>query len=451
MFLFSAETYTKRRSKLKELLGSGRYLFLGNKESSINYRDNHYRFRQDSSFLYFFGISRPNLAALIDVDTNTEIVFGDEYSLNDTIWMGSQPTLSSLCEAVGVQVLKPNSALENHIDKNTHFLPAYRGENKVQISELTNTPMHLCEASEKFCKAIIAIRSIKESQEIELMHTAVDISKQMHAAAKREITEGKKEYEIMAILHEKALTHHANLAYQIICTKNGQYLHNNVYSNELSKDDLILIDAGAEHISGYAGDVTRTWSVSGAYTQQQKEIFEIVQKMKKHVEATAKEGLTYYDMHIESTKIMLSGLQNLGLVKNVPAEELIEKGIAGMFMPHGLGHMIGLDVHDMENLNENWVGYDLEQQRSSALGLRSLRLARKLKTGMTLTVEPGMYFIPDLIENFKSDKANHAYVDFDKLSKYENLGGIRLEDNVVIQKDGCTILGFHHPEVDDLP
>jgi Xaa-Pro aminopeptidase len=440
MNLFSKETYTERRKKLKSLLKTGKYLFFGNIESPMNYTDNCYRFRQDSSFLYFFGLNRPHLLAYIDVDADTEIIFGDEFNIDDTIWMGKQESIASQAEKVGISRVLARKEVHNYISKNTQFLPLYRPENKIELAEWLAVSIKSLEASESFTKAVIAIRSIKESQEITAMNRAVEISMAMHMAAKDSLQAGQYEYQVCAEVLSAMAAAHAELAYPIICTKNGQYLHNHYHGNVLKNGDLLLLDTGAEMDLGYAGDLTRTFSVGNKMSTQQQEIYDIVMLMKSRVIQHLKPGLKYIDMHLLASRTMLDCLKQLNLVSG-DTEILLDLGVAGMFMPHGLGHMIGLDVHDMEDLGENWVGYEQGQSRSTQMGLKSLRLAKTLTSGHCLTVEPGIYFIPDLMEKFKQNADINEFVNFKALEAYSNFGGIRLEDNVHITEKSHAVLG----------
>jgi Xaa-Pro aminopeptidase len=439
MNLFETSVYVERRQKLKHELKTGKYLFLGNSEAPMNYTDNHFRFRQDSSFLYFFGLNKPDLAAIIDVDNDQEIIFGNTASLDDIIWTGASPALSDLASKVGINTVLEYEKLKNNLGADIHYLPQYRADNKIKLSEYLGQKLNE-KGSEKFVKAVVKCRSIKGTEEVLAMHDAVNISGKMHLAAYHAIAEGRKEYEIAAILHATALENHADLSYPIICSQNGQYLHNHDHSATLQNGRLLLVDSGAENRQIYAGDITRTWPVAKQFTSQQKEIYDIVLNMEESVIAALKAGVQYKDMHLLANTILIDSFKSLGILKGV-TELMLNEGVAGLFMPHGLGHMIGMDVHDMEDLGENFVGYKEGQTRSTQLGLKSLRLARTLEAGMALTVEPGIYFIPALLSSYKANGAFKDFVDYSKLDAYEGFGGIRIEDNVLITEDGHTLLG----------
>lgn len=450
--MFSTQTYIERRNTLKRTVGSGLILIMGNEEAPMNYHDNTYRYRQDSNFLYYFGISLANLAAVIDVDSGEEIIFGDEFSMDDIIWIGPQPTLADQARKVGVYRTEPYTKLASKLAaaSKVHFTPPYRYENKFKLSEWLNIPVSQLKekASASLIKAIVAQRSYKSADEIVQMEEAVNICREMHIAAMRETKAGRKEYEIAAIIHGKALELGGELAYPIIFSVNGQTLHNHYHGNTMTEGRLALNDSGAENSMFYAGDITRTIPVSKRFTEQQKEVYNIVLQMELSAINALKPGVQYKEIHLLANKILLEGLSDLGLVKG-NVDEMLAEGVQGLFMPHGLGHAIGLDVHDMEDLGENYVGYAEGQQRSTQLGLKSLRLAKELEEGYVLTVEPGLYFIPELIDKWQSEKKFTNFVNYDKLTQYRDFGGVRIEDNCLITADGHQILGKPIPKTID--
>jgi Xaa-Pro aminopeptidase len=453
MKLFSAKTYIDRRAKLKSSLKSGVILLMGNKEASINCADNHYRYRQDSSFLYFFGLNQSGLNAVIDLDSGEEIIFGDEFTLDDIIWVGQQETVTSKASKVGIDDLRPSSEMASLLakakskDRLIHFLPPYRYDNLLQIMDwLSLSALEVKNgASEVLIKAIINLRSYKSDEEIAEMTYAVNISKEMHVNVMLNVSAGKKEYEVVSEIYRTAKAHNCYLAYPAIFSINGQTLHNHEHGNTMTSGRMLLNDSGAENEMCYAGDITRTIPVSGRFSDKQKEIYNIVLDMEESSIAALKPGVLYWDIHISSNKLMLSRLKGLGIV-NGNTDELAEQGLGGLFMPHGLGHMIGLDVHDMEDLGENLVGYSDDQERSTQLGLKSLRLAKKLEAGFVLTVEPGIYFIPELIQKWKSEKRFINNVNYEKLESYYDFGGIRIEDNILITETGHKVLGDRIPK-----
>ena len=451
--MFPTKTYVKRRQQLKKKVKSGLILLLGNEESSMNYTDNHYHFRQDSNFLYFLGIDQAGLAAIIDIDNNKTILFGNELTLDDIVWTGPQPSLVDLGAQVGVKEVQPKNAIGKYLKKarrskqDIHFLPPYRPENKIMLSEWLGIKMNgLCSlVSIPLVRAVVSLASIKSAEEIVEMEKAVNISRAMHVAAMEYAKPGMTEAEVTGKVHGIAVSGGGNLSYPIILTVNGQTLHNHYHGNVLKKGQLILGDFGAETAMHYAGDITRTFPVSKKFTKQQKEIYQIVLNVEETCIKASKAGVLYRDVHLMAARMKVEGLKALGLMKG-DTEEAVQAGAHALFFPHGLGHMIGLDVHDMEDLGEDLVGYDDTVKRSSQFGLRSLRLGKALEAGNVITVEPGLYFIPELIDRWQSEKKFTQFINYKKLKGYRDFGGIRIEDNVLITKKKQRILGKPIPK-----
>ena len=443
MRLLNTSTYTARRDQLKKQVKSGQVLIIGNNEAPMNYAANTYRFRQDSNFLYYFGINRPGLAGLIDLDKNTETLFGHELTLDDIIWEGPVEPLSSLAEKVGIAQIQPLEKLASALRADrVHYLPPYRGDRRIFLKETLGIAAPF---SIELVKAVVTQRAVKSAEELAEMTRAVNITREMHLAAMRATAPGKKEYEVVAEILKTVKQHHAELSYPIILSVNGQTLHNHFHGNEMQAGQLLLNDSGAETDMNYAGDITRTLPVSGRFTTRQKEIYEIVLQMETDSIAALRPGVAYRDVHVEANRILLKGLSALGLVKG-DLETMVQEGVGGLFMPHGLGHAIGLDVHDMEDLGEQYVGYRDGLERSTQLGLKSLRLAKELEAGNVLTVEPGCYFIPELIRKYRSEGIFTQYVNYAGLEEYLNFGGIRIEDNVVVTHNGFEVLGDPIPK-----
>lgn len=451
MRLFDKEVYQQRREGLKKAMGKGILLIMGNGEAPMNYLANTYHFRQNSNFLYYFGIAQPDLHAIIDLDNGTTTIYGNELTMDDIIWMGEVASLSSLAANVGVEVVKSPAALIEDLKaypkKSIHFLPPYRIEHNTLLFEALGIKHadQAAKASVKLIKAVVAQRSVKSAEEIEEMEKAVNITKSMHVRAMQRTKEDKYEYEVVGDILKQCKNYHGSLAYGVIFSINGQVLHNHHHDNLMLSGRLVLNDSGAENDMYYAGDITRTFPVNGKFTQKQKEIYEIVLEMEKSCIEFIGPGVKYYDAHLHANAILIERFKALGLLKG-ETSDMLEAGVAGLFMPHGLGHMIGLDVHDMEDLGEQYVGYDDGQERATMLGLKSLRLARTLKPGFTLTVEPGIYFIPQLIEKYKAEGKFMDFVNYDKLKDYYDFGGIRIEDNVLITEDGRRVLGEPIPK-----
>jgi len=451
--LFDAAVYQQRRENLKKEMPSGVALFLGNDESSMNYPSNTYRYRQDSNFVYFFGLWTSGLAAIVDFDENKEIIFGNDFEIDDIIWMGAQPSIRSLAESVAIKDVLPKSQLAEYIRKvmqqgrKMHFTLPYRGDNKIALSNIIGFNVNEIRgtASVELIKAIVKLRSTKEDVEIAEIEKACEIGILMHKAVMRRCHAGTSEIELAGLVEGIALSQGNGVSFPVILSQHGETLHNHNHSEVLQKGKMLLVDAGVEGLMGYSSDYTRTLPVGGVFTQKQKEIYEIVLKANLGaIEATKPE--TYYkEVHRLAAEIIASGLKELGLMQG-DVKEAVAQGAHALFFPHGLGHQLGLDVHDMEDLGENYVGYDDTIQRSSIFGWAYLRMARELKPRFVITVEPGIYFIPALIDIWKKEKKFSQFINYEKVEKYRDFGGIRIEDDVVITEIGHRVLGQHLPK-----
>lgn len=454
--MFPKETYIARRQALKAKIHDGIAVFLGNSEAPNNYISNQYRFRQDSSFLYFFGIDDPDFAAVIDFETGEETIYGNDVSIDDIIWMGPQPSVAHKASLAGVESSRPfndifkTAAHARAMGRKIHFLPPYRYHNMLLLSEILGIPctanasetrkMFVGKASEELIRAVISLRLIKEACEIEEIDKACDLGYKMHYSVMKAARLGIKEQELAGMMEGIAISEGWGPSFPIILSQNGETLHNHMHHQLLQEGRLIVIDAGAESNTHYASDFTRTIPSSGKFTSRQKDIYNIVAGANNLAASMARPGITYREVHLATARQMLDGLSQLGLVKG-DLDEMVSEGVMGLFQPHGLGHNMGLDVHDMEDLGENLVGYDDDQTRSTQLGLGSLRMARRLRPGHVITDEPGIYFIPALIENWKSSGHNASFINFKALESYYDFGGIRLEDDLLITEDGCRFLG----------
>ncbi|MGI9159781.1 MAG: aminopeptidase P family protein [Saprospiraceae bacterium] len=451
--MFSANTYQARRAKLKKDLGSGLVFFPGNQEVGMNYAANTYHFRQDSNFLYFFGIDKPGLAGVVDIDNDREIIFGDELSMEDIVWMGAMPKLKSLAAEAGVAETLPMRRLASYLRKarksgqKIHFTPPYRHDNMQLLKALLNIPLPKLKesASEALIRAIVSQRAYKSAEEIAEMERAVDVTGAMHVAAMQAARAGKMEAELAGLVQGLAVANGGNLSYPVILTVNGQILHNHYHGNALENGRLVLGDFGAETAMHYAGDITRTFPVNKKFSARQRDIYDIVLDAEVSAIEALQPGVPYKSIHLATAHRMAEGLKALGLMKG-DMQEAVELGAHALFFPHGLGHMIGLDVHDMEDLGEQYVGYSPEVSRSTVFGAAYLRLGRKLEPGFVLTVEPGIYFIPQLIDQWRRKKMFTEFINYEALAKYRNFGGIRIEDNVLITSDGHRVLGDPIPK-----
>jgi len=429
-------------------MGSGILLFLGNGEEGCNYEDNTYTYRQDSSFLYYFGLDYSGLAAIIDVEEGREMIFGDELTMDDIVWTGVQPTIHEMSLQVGVGETRPMKELKAYIDRavasgrEIHFLPPYRASQKVWLQALLNLAPE-CQAeraSLKFCKAVIAQRNYKSAEEIEQIDMAVDITVEMHKAAMRTVRPGIMESEVAAAAEQVSFSRCCTLSFPTIATINGQTLHNHLHDSILTADRMFLLDAGAENMMHYAGDLTSTIPVGDDFTPRQKEIYNLNVAMFRTAAEALRPGITYLEVHKKAALTMVEGMKQLGLMKG-DARAAVEEGAYALFFVHGLGHMMGLDVHDMENLGEVNVGYAEGERKDPRFGYKSLRLARRLEPGFCFTVEPGIYFIPDLIDMWRSQGKFTGFINYDKVETYKDFGGIRNEMDFLITGNGARRLG----------
>lgn len=450
--MFAKQIYQARRRHLVDRIESGLILLLGNTDSAFNSDGNCYRFRQASSFLYFCGIDLPGFAVLLDVDSGEEILFGPQQGMDDLIWSGLGPALTDQAETVGICSSASFEQLEEGLHKalksgrRVHYLPSCRAENRIQLSSLLGMSLDGIEkdVSRPLIRAIVALRSLKGEEEIRELDAAADLGFQLHTGAMRMAHEGVYEWEIAGELEALAVRSGRMLSFPPIVTVHGEILHNHQRHHCLKNGDLLLMDAGVESLMHYASDHTRTLPVGGRFIAQQGDIYQLVLAGLNHARKLIKPGRLYRDIHLDVCRVIASGLKSLGLMKGDVAEA-VEAGAHALFMPHGLGHMLGLDVHDMEDLGEDAVGYDDSLERSSQFGLSRLRLARKLEEGFVLTVEPGIYFIPGLIEKWCGSALHESFINYEEVKKYLDFGGIRLEDDVLVTCDGNRRLGEKIP------
>jgi Xaa-Pro aminopeptidase len=451
--MFKSDVYIRRREDLRKRMKTGLALFIGNVEAPMNYPDNTYHFRQDSDFLYFFGLDVPGLAGVMDFDSGKDIIFGNDFDMDDIIWMGPQPKVSELALQCGVTgtlaMAKLEVVLKDALAKKrkVHFLPPYRGETKMTLgSLLKENPCQMKTlASADLIKEVISMRSIKEKVEIEEIEKALEIAYEMHVTSMMMCKPGVREQDIFGVIEGIALSKGGGTSFPIILSINGQTLHNHKHGNILKKGKMMVTDAGAETNLHYSSDITRTTPVGGKFSSLQKDIYEIVLKANTEAINAAKPGISNRDLHFMACRIITSCMKDLGLMKG-DTDESVAAGAHALFMPHGLGHMMGLDVHDMEALGENYVGYNNEIRRSDQFGLAFLRFALPYKPGHVFTVEPGCYFIPELINLWKSEGKFKQFINYGKIADYMSIGGIRIEDNVLITEKGHKLLGKPIPK-----
>lgn len=451
--MFKSEVYTQRRARLHKIMKSGLALFPGNVDAPMNYPGNTYYFRQDSDFLYFFGIDLEGFAGVMDFDSGKDFIFGNDFEIDDVVWMGTQPSVKELSLKCGITDSAPISKLAEIIHsakekgRKIHFLPPYRGETKMTLGLLLkeNPCKMYTHASVDLIKAVISMRSIKEQIEVEEIEKAVNIAYEMHVTAMKMCKPGIKEQEIFGAIQGIAFAKGAGPAFPFIISINGQTLHNHSHTNILEEGRLMVNDSGVETSLHYTSDITRTIPVGGKFNQRQKEIYEVVLKANTESINAAKPGLSNLELHLKACKIIASGLKDLGLMKG-NIDSAVELGAHALFMPHGLGHMLGFDAHDMEALGEIYIGYSENIKRSDQFGLEYLRFALSFKPGHVVTVEPGCYFIPELINSWKSNAKFSEFINYDKIQKYLDFGGIRIEDNILITNDGHKLLGKPIPK-----
>ena len=450
--MFEKNIYQNRRNALHNRGLKGVALFLGNVDSPKNYLDNYFRFRQDSSFLYLFGLDFPGLAGAIDFESGEQLIFGNNIDIADIIWMGPQVPLKENAAKVGITKTAPFSKLFDFVSdilakgRKLHILPPYRAENKILLAKLINVSVdNLTQfVSLELIKAIIDLRSVKSPEEIVEIKKACAIGYEMHVIAMRMAKAGTPEQEIAGSIEGIALAGGNSTSFTTILTQNGETLHNHSHDQILQKGKLMLCDAGAESLSHYASDYTRTVPVGGKFSQRQREIYDIVLAANNTATSLTKPGVTYLSVHLAVAEVIASGLKDLGLMKG-DVKAAVKNGAHAMFFPHGLGHMMGLDVHDMEDLGQIYVGYDDETRPVDQFGTAYLRMGRRLHKGFVITNEPGIYFIPLLIDKWQGEKINTHFINFNKVNEYRDFGGIRLEDDILVTENGCELLGKRIP------
>ncbi|MDE7473389.1 MAG: aminopeptidase P family protein [Muribaculaceae bacterium] len=452
--MFSRQTYIDRRRQLKETVGSGILLFLGNQDAPCNFADNGYRFRQDSTFMYYFDQPYAGLNAIIDIDNDREIIFGDELTIDYIVWMGNQPTIHEKAAAVGVTETMPSAALREYLDKarsqgrTIHYLPPYRNRHRLDLLELLDIKPGAEQPSVEFIKAVVDMRNHKTPDEVALIEKACDVTSDMHLEAMRSVRPGMKEYEVLAAVEAVAMANDCYTSFPTIATINGQTLHNFVHSHTIKPGDMFLLDAGAELAdSYYCGDMSSTIPADKRFTARQKAIYDIQVAAHQASVDALKPGIRFEDVYDLSARTTVEGLKALGLMKGDPYEA-VAAGAHALFYPTGLGHMMGMDDHDMENLGEVWVGYG-GKPKSTQFGRKSLRLARELEPGFVLTIEPGVYFIPELIDLWNSQGLHKDFINYDEVNRWRDAGGVRNEENYLITPEGKRRLGKRIPLTTD--
>ncbi|MDT8393403.1 MAG: aminopeptidase P family protein [Bacteroidales bacterium] len=451
--MFNPEVYASRRKQLRDLLSGGVVLLPGNAEASMNYPANTYHYRQDSDFLYYFGHDHDGLSGIIDVDEGRDILVGDDVTIDDIIWMGQQPLMKDQALQCGTEHILAGNKLPEYIKdaigkgRKVHILPPYRGDRWLALEDIFSLPHGKIKnyISEELIRAVVSMREIKSEAEIAEIEKAVDVAYIMHTTAMKMAMPGVVEQEIAGAIEGISLSYGGPVSFPVILSVDGQTLHNHHHGNTLQKGRMMVTDAGSESALHYASDITRTVPVGGKFDTRQKEIYEIVLKANCDSIAAIKPGILYKDVHLLAAKTIAQGLKDLGIMKG-DVNEAVRQGAHALFFPHGLGHAMGLDVHDMEGLGENYVGYDDTIRRSDQFGLAFLRFGKKLKPGFVLTDEPGCYFIPALIDLWKKEGKFTEFINYDKAETYKDFGGVRIEDDILVTEDGNRILGKPIPK-----
>lgn len=445
--MFSKETYQDRRAELKKNVSKGVLLFLGNIENPMNFADNTFPFRQDSSFLYYFGIQTPGLGGIIDLEEDKTILFGDELTMDDLVWMGSQESLASKAEKSGVTETRSFEKLFSYVaeavggDRNVHFLPPYQPDNKIKLSHLFHTEIADLEPSVEFIKAVVAQRSIKEDREIREIEKAVNITNRMHLKAMEVAKPGMKEYQIVSAIEKLAGDEDCRFSYPPIMTVNGEILHNHYRGNTLQSGQMVLNDSGIELPNRYPADLTRTFPVDKKFSPEQRDLYNIVLKAFEESQAIMKPGLNYKLVHRKACEVLAEGLIDMGLLKGNP-KDAVENNAHTLFFQCGVGHLMGLDIHDMEDMGEQYVGYTEDNPKDNeTFGWKSLRLGKPLEKGNVVTVEPGFYPNMQLLEMWRKDNKCADFVNYDKVEEFRDFGGIRIEDNFLITENGYELIG----------
>lgn len=459
--MFSKDIYVARRNELKQRVGSGLIILFGNNDASTNYPANTYRFRQDSSFIYYYGQKRDGLVGVIDVDNNNEYLIGDDIDIDDIIWMGYTPSVADLAAEVGIPNSAPMSELKKMVDsakakgQQIHFLPQYRQDIMIQLSDLLGIhPLTTKEnASVTLIKAIVDMRAVKKPEEIIELKDAANIGYLMHTTAMKECRPGVTEKYVAGIIEGIAMSYGEKYSFQSILSMHGEIQHGYPSTRPMEAGRLMLCDAGAENMEHYCSDNTRVTPISGKFTNQQRGIYQAVEAAHDWVIENTKPNVLWYDMHMGACKVLAEHFVQLGLMKG-NVDDAVAAGAHALFMPHGLGHMMGLDVHDMEGLGQNYVGFDDEIQPSTQFGTNCLRCGRRVQPGWVMTDEPGTYFIPHLIDLWKGQGMHKDFINYDEVEKYREFGGVRLEDDIIITETGCEVIGdkiipYHIDEVEE--
>jgi len=446
--MFDAQIYVTRRQKLQQQFKHGLLLFIGNADSPMNYTDNTYHFRQDSSFLYYWGVDDPDLAAVIDVDEGRQTIYGDDFTIDDIVWRGPQPTIAERAALAGVTSTGTRADLATMLadavrkGRRINFLPQYRHDNALLLERLIGIRAEVINqhASVGMIKAVVAQRAYKGPEELREIEAAVDVAHDMHVLAMKIARPGMFEREVAGAMTGLVESRGVQLAFPIIFSVHGETLHNHYHGNQMKAGQMAVNDSGADSPLHYASDITRTIPIGGKFTGLQRDLYQAVLKAHRKALAAAKPGVKWMDVHLLACRSLADDLKTVGCMKG-DLDVAVRAGAHAMFFQCGVGHMMGFDVHDMEGLGEQYVGYDHTVTRSTQFGLKSLRMGRALEPGMVMTVEPGIYMIPTLMDKWRAEGKFTDFLNYDAIDRFRTFGGIRVEDNIVVTETGNRILG----------
>ena len=447
------ERYVRRRQSLREAVREG-VILIPASTTAWRSADNRWPFRQSSHLLYLVPIIRPGLLLALDVDNGRDILFAPAEDPDDLVWHGPNPAIREEAAAVGIDDVRDGSDLPQFLNevrgvgRPIHLPPIFQPGVREEVAGWLGIAPEGVQArvSEELIRALGEQRLIKDEQEIGEIERALNVTAEMFRAAMQVARPGISEAAVRGEMARVVLGANMTFSFNPIVTVEGEVLHKETYHNTLADGDLLLIDAGVETPAGYASDITRTVPVSGTFTGRQREIYEIVLAAQLAAIAEIVPGASFRAVHDRASRVIASGLTKLGLMRGDPAEA-VAAGAHALFFAHGLGHPLGLDVHDLHDLGDE-VAYDPDQPRSQKFGTRFLRFGRTVKQGMVLTVEPGIYFIPALIDSWRAENRHADFIDYGAVDRYRTFGGIRIEDDVLCEEAGSRVLG---PDIPKLP
>jgi Xaa-Pro aminopeptidase len=437
-------TLLQRRKKLAAAIANPVILWSG-RAPSRNFAANRFPFRASSHFLYFAGLSLDN--AVIRLDRGKLELFMDNSSADDELWHGKMPTREEIALEIGADAAYPLSELSLKTKEAATIAvqDVVTYQQQCQLLTRNIAPANKSEGIDlELAKAIVNLRLVHDRAALVEIKKAVAVSIEAHLAGIKAVSEAKCEAEVRSAMEGIIIANNMTCAYSSIVTVRGEVLHNETYHRPLRSGDLLLADVGAETNSGWASDITRTFPVSGKFSSTQKDIYDIVLKAQTSCIERIRPGIEYRDIHLLACEVIAEGLINLGILQG-RATDLVEMDAHALFFPHGIGHLLGLDVHDMEDLGD-LAGYEESRQRSDRFGLGYLRLDRSLQPGMVVTIEPGFYQVPAILNSPQFRNKFRDFVNWEKLDRFADVRGIRIEDDVLVTDSGCEVLTADLPK-----